>query len=346
MTSILYTQGLFVTVGSYALNTAAMFISSDGVTWTQRNAGVSTRLASVCFGDGKFVAVGTGGKVLVSSNGWDWSQSVISNIFNLESVTYGNGRFVAVGASVFCASPDAVDWTSQINTNAVRLQAVAFGNNRFVALNAQPDAVPGLRIWISEDGLDWAPQGATTGRHYWITFAAGRFFISPSNAVVLSSTDGVTWITNSLPNPGVTLWGMGYGNGTFLAVGAANQNQHIVMRSEDGIHWQTQILATGGGPFPVLYAAAYGVGTFVVAGNTKPVAQSDNVARPYFRPPALAGTNIELHVTGEIGRAYRLQISATLDTWDDYFVYTNDLPSMNFTVPRRTNMRFFRAESP
>jgi hypothetical protein len=50
----------------------------------------------VTYGNGLFVAVGTGGTILTSPDGVNWTVQA-SGGNHLHSVTYGNGTFVAVG---------------------------------------------------------------------------------------------------------------------------------------------------------------------------------------------------------------------------------------------------------
>lgn len=65
MNSITYAEGLFVAVG----NSGTVLTSEDGITWTKKtspNFG-TTRFYSVCYGNGKFVITGSGGKILYST---------------------------------------------------------------------------------------------------------------------------------------------------------------------------------------------------------------------------------------------------------------------------------------
>ena len=69
--------------------------------WTAvADSGFGTNsVVGVCYGNGKFVAVGFGGKIAYSSDGINWTVVTDSKFGNLSisSVCYGNGKFVAVG---------------------------------------------------------------------------------------------------------------------------------------------------------------------------------------------------------------------------------------------------------
>ena len=52
---------------------------------------------AVAYGNGKFVAVGSGGNIATSIDGINWSiKSIIS--YDLDCITYGNEKFVFVKA--------------------------------------------------------------------------------------------------------------------------------------------------------------------------------------------------------------------------------------------------------
>ena len=53
----------------------------------------------ICYGNGKFVAVGASGKMTYSPDGVNWTTVTNSRFgdLNISSVCYGNGKFVAVG---------------------------------------------------------------------------------------------------------------------------------------------------------------------------------------------------------------------------------------------------------
>ena len=66
--------------------------------WHWRNpAPFSDTMQSICFGDGKFVAVGSGGVIHTSSDGQLWDDGQRPVLFTLNKVIYANDQFVAVG---------------------------------------------------------------------------------------------------------------------------------------------------------------------------------------------------------------------------------------------------------
>ena len=55
----------------------------------------TTGVTGVCYGNGKFVAVGDDGKMAYSTDGTSWT--LVTDSGTLYDVCYGNGKFVAVG---------------------------------------------------------------------------------------------------------------------------------------------------------------------------------------------------------------------------------------------------------
>ena len=105
--SVCYGNGKFVAVAKDS-NTAAY--SKDGVNWTQTRTpdlnpspiptpdlAPITYWKSVCYGNGKFVAVGDETDAVVySTDGVSWTQATLPANTGWQSVCYGNGKFVVV----------------------------------------------------------------------------------------------------------------------------------------------------------------------------------------------------------------------------------------------------------
>lgn len=105
--SVCYGNGKFMAVAKDS-NTAAY--SKDGVNWTQTRTpdlnpspiptpdlAPITYWKSVCYGNGKFVAVGDETDAVVySTDGVSWTQATLPANTGWKSVCYGNGKFVVV----------------------------------------------------------------------------------------------------------------------------------------------------------------------------------------------------------------------------------------------------------
>lgn len=89
-----------------------VYKSRDGITWTEIEDSDfdDVLLNQICYGNGKFVAVGTDGDILYgTSNIWNKTSSGVDT--DIKSVAYGNGIYVAVGDSgVVLTSLNGIDW--------------------------------------------------------------------------------------------------------------------------------------------------------------------------------------------------------------------------------------------
>lgn len=94
---------------------------TEGINWTAKKVG-SNWWYGVCYGNEKFVVVGTDGDVAYSTDGISWTTTTISDTPTIMAVCCGNGKFVAVGriwnASGYYIraiyySTDGINWTSK-----------------------------------------------------------------------------------------------------------------------------------------------------------------------------------------------------------------------------------------
>ena len=92
---------------------------------------------SVCYGNGKFVAVNNNGTNFAeySYDGINWNTTPITSA-SWNSVCYGNGKFVAVAANSSIGagySYDGINWNTTSITDA-NWYSVCYGNCKFVAV--------------------------------------------------------------------------------------------------------------------------------------------------------------------------------------------------------------------
>ncbi|PYK01002.1 MAG: hypothetical protein DME23_05315 [Verrucomicrobia bacterium] len=215
-------------------------------TWYWRNPlPQGDRLASVVYGNGRFVAVSVAANVIRSQNGVDWTLERPGAGAFARSVSYGNGLFVLVRRlGLIETSPDGATWTLQNSGTTNHLNAAAFGNGLFVVVgdgNTNLDTV----ILTSPDGITWTPRSGGTNLPLWgVTYANGLFVAVGGNfdgGVILTSPDGITWTPQSSP----ALTSVAFGNGTFVSVGGAEGGDPAyptgggtnVLTSTNGLDW-------------------------------------------------------------------------------------------------------------
>ena len=94
---------------------------------------------------------------------------------------------------------------------------------------------------------------------YGIAYGNGTFVVVGENGTILTSPDGVTWTIRTSGISTPWLMGITYGNDTFVAVGCCA----TILTSNEGVTWKQRISGTSSG----LYAVTYGNDTFVVVGS-------------------------------------------------------------------------------
>ncbi len=168
------------------------------------------------------------------------------------ATTYAAGRFVVVGhgASV-ASSTNGVTWSSHSAPEG-QWQSVAYGDAKFVALSAVNS---GLEEMTSGDGVHWIAHAGPSGQWTGITYGAGRFLAVSVSGQLVTSTNGINWVTTWVRSQ-FLLNSVAYGNGRFIAVDSA---QGYALISLDGFHWSFYPMSTIGTPW---YAVSYGNGVF------------------------------------------------------------------------------------
>lgn len=245
-----------------AAGLVALLTSSAGAqnSWSLVHQGQKP-LNAVAHGGGQFVVVGDSGAVLTSPTGEEWTPRTIppSTNVSLQAVAYGDGIWIAGGMSTHpLRSLDGIQWT-QVPSGPTQITSLVHGNGMFVGTGSG-------RLWASANGLDWTsinPGSLVADRV--LCWGGGRFVaFSRLDGVqhILVSTNGTDWITKPSP-PEQSLYRIGYGAGTFLAIGTSRNTTYV---SHDLEAWTpagiTQVVRASG--------IAHGLGSFVVVGSGNP----------------------------------------------------------------------------
>ena len=105
--------------------------------WVQTTMSLWVNWYSVCYGAGKFVAVGAGTSIAAySTDGINWTRTTLPASKRWHSVCYGNGKFVAVtdNSDASAYSEDGVNWTQSTLPASASWYSVCYGNGKFVAV--------------------------------------------------------------------------------------------------------------------------------------------------------------------------------------------------------------------
>ncbi len=252
-------QGRFVTVSEDNM----VAYSDDGEKWTE-TALLSLNFKSVCYGNGRLVAV-SDGCAAYSDDGKNWTLVDLGS-GDWRSVCYGDGKFVAVGGKKVIFSSDGIDWqedTSQVNTsfgkksmaNAMygEWRSVCYGNGKFVAISNTGDKLYGTIE-------DWnVSPGNTPVELSSICYGDGKFVMvaeesSTSWCVTGTNLKGA-WSTATLYGSTKSWQSVCYGNEKFVAVSRSG----YIVYSTDGNSWEKSTGNTGG----LWSSVCYGNGIFV-----------------------------------------------------------------------------------
>jgi alpha-tubulin suppressor-like RCC1 family protein len=260
--------GIHVAVGERGI-----YSSPDLSTWTRRSVpagGDYNGATSICHGNGRFVAVGSAGRIDTSTDGVNWTQLPTPEpTLQLLSVIHDGTRFIAAGrqfnaiaggsgpddVGVIYTSEDGLAWTlrttsprdlpGSVFTTLVRVAKVG---GKYLAVGPAP------AVMVSDDGLTWArhlvnePGGLTA-----IGMIGDRLVVA-GGSQAHSSTDTITWTKHSMPAAGGadTLLALPH---ELIALGGSGAAYATV----DGIEWFVrQGVFTDDN-----HSVAYGAGRFV-----------------------------------------------------------------------------------
>jgi hypothetical protein len=229
-----------------------IYTSSDGTSWTERydsDSGSSSnvRLTDLAYGNGVYVAIGSGGTMVRSSDSINWSPVTYGSSETLDAISYGDGVFVAVGDGgnltphLILTSPDGLTWTDQSAGTSLYagywVVAVAYCNDRFLAGGWNSEA-----LYSTNQGQSFVSE--LTGSYdltvfsygNGIYFAAGRDIANAYADINLVSLDGVNWSELSTADQDDRNAAVFF-NGTFITVG------------DNGSIWQSDAVSASSGGF-------------------------------------------------------------------------------------------------
>jgi Photosynthesis system II assembly factor YCF48 len=225
---------------------------SQGIAWTigtPLQTSTSAALRSIAYGDGNFVAVGTGADVFGSNasnsntgglSPWTRATTLPSGFGDdLSSVIYDGARFVALGLNgSIIISTDTLVWTAGMPIAGGKgMNAIAYGNNTYVAVG-----FGGVIVSNNSDLSSgaWTLQSSGTNLDlYGVAFVNGVFIAVGSQGTLLTSSDGVTWTPRNSTTT-ENLWQVAFGANTYIVVGDSG----TILSSSDSATWQQVALGT------------------------------------------------------------------------------------------------------
>ena len=227
-------------------------------------------LEAVIHDGSRFVAVGTGSRVVFSTDGITWSDSVFLPEESMHAIAFDGANYVTVGGGGgIYRSTDLTNWTSVGRApNYNWLWGVAHDTGRFVAVGDNGNAM------VSTDsGATWAYHATGAGQTLQgVAGGNGSFVAVGNNGEIRTSADGMTWSSASLPSGYETtpLNGIKFLNNQFVAVGGGD----AVFSSTDGTTWTAHALGT----YSWLQGITYTGSEYFVVGNDNNVLRSTDLS--------------------------------------------------------------------
>jgi hypothetical protein len=254
---IQYLNGGFIATGGGT----RLAYSKDGVSWI---VGTVDYINDVTFGNGKYTAVGLGGRLATATVPTAWSSRSIGSLtsYILTDVDFENGQFLACGRSGnILTSPDGLTWTPQNTGFKSGLEKLAYGAGHHVAVG-----INGIVLY-STNAVNWTLT-SVPGVYQWdsLVFGGGQFIASGWPGAIATSPDGVTWTKRFVPSDDqyneIT-----YGNNRYVAVGNSS-----IASSPDGVNWYVDNSLGVGGANSIAFSGSQ----FVASGYRGVVYTSSN----------------------------------------------------------------------
>ena len=215
-------------------DTNIMAYSTDGINWTQGTMPISEDWQSVCYGNGKYVAVSNSNTMAYSTDGINWTEGTMP-WQDWSSVCYGNGKFVAVGnTNIMAYSTDGISW-NEGTMPWKGWNSVCYGNGKYVAVAESTNIMA-----YSTDGISWT-QGTMPSSQRWqsVCYGNGKFVaVAESTNIMAYSTDGINWNEGNMPSK--QAWqSVCYGNSKYVALTwvSGSTITNIMAYSTNGISW-------------------------------------------------------------------------------------------------------------
>ncbi|MFO1500144.1 MAG: hypothetical protein U1G07_17430 [Verrucomicrobiota bacterium] len=211
----------------------------------------------IAFGNGIYVAVGSGySQLITSADGINWQVQDPGQPHRLEGVTFGNGMFVVVGDGAILTSADGLTWTSPLATVEADLRGITFDEGLFCAVGGS--ATGGLAA-TSSNGADWQWHKLGPSFFHDVTFGNGLFVAVGDFGATAASLDGSAWEVGTAGGRD-SMFALAFGEGRFVGAGFGYEGTNLIgvtFSSTNGVAWLRQPHETW------VESVAYGNGRFV-----------------------------------------------------------------------------------
>lgn len=267
---VVYAKGRFVSAEYFG----TVFLSWDGVTWSNVGAPPDIDQPELAYGAGVFVAAGikesapTTAQIAWSADGRRWNQASFPNgVPYVRALAFGGGKFTAVGDDgTVLTSADGKTWSVTTVGTLPNFRRLVWTGSAWAAASMHPTNARPEIIWTSTDAITWTQRSALGFDVYQLSASAGKTFaIGWYGGVMISTDHGVTWTDATMPSG--TRWSTfmmaAAEDGTLLCTACAmdeSGSPNALLVSMDGQRW---VRASGNGTVVNAKALAWGDGRFI-----------------------------------------------------------------------------------
>ncbi|MFX3636379.1 MAG: beta strand repeat-containing protein, partial [Candidatus Pristimantibacillus sp.] len=196
-----------------------------------------------------------------------WSKPDFQMSSLMHSIARGPDRFVAIGdngkLSYSLDGSGGQFSGSTVTGTSVSLNGIIYDGSKYVIVGANGT----ILMWAPGEVLE-TPNSNTTYNLSGIAYGGGKYVATGQFGTVVTSSDGVTWTSQMLPNGGgAYIYDVTYGD-KFVAVGQHGK----LWTSLDGVDWTEQTSNTAN----YLQAVTYGNGQYVAVGAGGAIITSPN----------------------------------------------------------------------
>lgn len=190
--------------------------------------------------------------------GATWTVGSPLGAYDLHGIAHGSLFVVAGTLGTLLTSADGLAWTPQpaitwLSTPSPLpdLNAITYGGT-YVTVGS------GGVILTSSDAVNWTQQTSVTPDLYAVASnGAGEYVATGLNGTIINNYGGTWTSATSTPSSTPTLYGVAYGNGRYVTVGAGGT---VLTSDAYGTTWATAIPAASSLPTNDLKGVAYGPG--------------------------------------------------------------------------------------
>ncbi len=223
---VAFGNGTFTTVGEVGF----VATSPDGTNWTRRTSGTTTNLNRVAFTGNWFTAVGEGGLTLISTNnGSSWFPESTGATNDLFHATNGDSSRLVIGDSEVRLQNSLV-WSNQLaqsNGPPAWSYYANIGRSNFFLIAGHTGM---MSEGYSTNGSTyyWLPSYDSIRELLFDLTCVTNFFVAVGDrATVMTSSEGVDWSLELVPDSVTNSIFLGVGGTTNLLIAAGNKGSLI-----------------------------------------------------------------------------------------------------------------------